>query len=177
MARRNQLEYIGPNHGYLMGLPASKEQIPRMRALGTIRNWRCRFTTPYLDMNCLSCHRPEIISFSGLDLRYSRTNLFLWSVYKATLPLGEVRAARGVLIIKPGDQKKSILMLRLRSTDPSIRMPIVGRGLMHEEGVELIRQWISEVKYPKWRPIKTGWIKNEKPKRWKCPNEFQPTNR
>ncbi|MEZ6079928.1 MAG: hypothetical protein R3C56_30915 [Pirellulaceae bacterium] len=39
-------------------------------------------------------------------------------------------------------------MLRLRSTDPGIRMPIVGRGLMHEEGVELIRQWISEMKYP-----------------------------
>jgi hypothetical protein len=27
-------------------------------------------------------------------------------------------------------------------------MPIVGRGLQHEEGAALIQQWISEMDYP-----------------------------
>ena len=30
------------------------------------------------------------------------------------------------------------------STDPGVMMPELGRGLVHTEGVDLIRQWIAE---------------------------------
>ena len=41
-----------------------------------------------------------------------------------------------------------MLLHRLRSIDPGIRMPIVGRSLVHEEGVALIRQWLAQMDYP-----------------------------
>lgn len=146
--RQNQLEYWS-QIGYLSGLPAKQQQIPR------IADWDDPETgdvdsraRAYLDMNCSSCHRPGGIGFtSGLDLRYEQDEPVRFGVYKAPVAAGR-SAGNARFVIKPGDPEKSILMLRLRSTDPGIRMPIVGRGLMHEEGVELIRQWISEMKYP-----------------------------
>ncbi|MCA9427599.1 MAG: hypothetical protein KC994_21140, partial [Candidatus Omnitrophica bacterium] len=42
----------------------------------------------------------------------------------------------------------SILYHRLGSTDPGVRMPVVGRSLVHEEGLALIREWIEEMQYP-----------------------------
>ena len=91
----------------------------------------------YLDMNCSSCHRPGGIAFtSGLDLRYEQDEPVRFGVYKAPVAAGR-SAGNARFVIKPGDPERSILMLRLRSTDPGIRMPIVGRGLMHAEGVEL----------------------------------------
>jgi hypothetical protein len=31
----------------------------------------------------------------------------------------------------------------MESTDPGIAMPELGRSTVHEEGVELLRQWIA----------------------------------
>ncbi len=146
--RQNQLKYWS-QIGYLSGLPANQEQIPRVPVwndpeTGDLDS-RAR---AYLDMNCSGCHRPGGIAFtSGLDLRYEQDEPVRFGIYKAPVAAGR-SAGIARFVIKPGDPEKSILMLRLRSTDPGIRMPIVGRGLMHEEGVDLIRQWISEMEYP-----------------------------
>jgi hypothetical protein len=48
--------------------------------------------------------------------------------------------------IVPGKPEESILQYRIESTHPGIMMPELGRKLVHEEGVELVRQWISEMK-------------------------------
>ena len=146
--RQNQLEYWS-EIGYLSGLPANGERIPRVPAwddpeTGDLDS-RAR---AYLDMNCSSCHRPGGIAItSGLDLRYEQDEPVRFGIYKAPVAAGR-SAGNARFVINPGEPEKSILMLRLRSTDPGIRMPIVGRALMHEEGVELIRQWISEMDYP-----------------------------
>ena len=45
--------------------------------------------------------------------------------------------------IVPGQPDASILVYRMISTEPEIRMPELGRNLVHDEGVALIREWIT----------------------------------
>ena len=45
--------------------------------------------------------------------------------------------------IVPGQPDQSILLHRMETTKPSAMMPELGRSLSHEEGVALVREWIS----------------------------------
>ena len=44
--------------------------------------------------------------------------------------------------IVPGHPEESILVYRFESTDPGIMMPELGRVMVHEEGLSLIKEWI-----------------------------------
>ena len=99
----------------------------------------------YLDMNCSSCHRPHGLAYtSGLDLTFDQHIPFRFGVFKAP-----VAAGRGVgnarFAIFPARPDESMLLHRMASTDPGIRMPIVGGSLVHEEGLALIREWIAQM--------------------------------
>ena len=48
--------------------------------------------------------------------------------------------------IYPGHPEKSIMIYRFESTDPGIMMPELGRTMVHEEGLHLIKEWISSLK-------------------------------
>ena len=43
----------------------------------------------------------------------------------------------------PGKPDRSILTFRMGSTDPGVMMPELGRSIVHDEGLALIRQWIA----------------------------------
>ncbi|MEX2469573.1 MAG: hypothetical protein WD396_07445, partial [Pseudohongiellaceae bacterium] len=45
--------------------------------------------------------------------------------------------------IVPGAPEQSILLYRMRSTEPDEMMPELGRSLVHREGVDLISHWIA----------------------------------
>ena len=45
--------------------------------------------------------------------------------------------------IVPGQPEKSILAFRIASVHPGIMMPELGKRLVHDEGVALIREWIA----------------------------------
>ena len=45
----------------------------------------------------------------------------------------------------PGEPEESILLYRMETNDPGAMMPELGRAIRHEEGIALIRQWISEL--------------------------------
>ena len=134
--------------GYLSGIPENIDEIPRIPVwndptTGTVEE-RAR---AYLDMNCSSCHQPNgLASTSGLDLMYDQKIPVRYGVFKAP-----VAAGRGTgdarFAIQPGRPESSMLLQRLASTDPGVRMPIVGRSLVHEEGVALIEEWIGQMKF------------------------------
>lgn len=134
--------------GLLTGLPENAEVIPHVPKWnqpdsGDLDS-RAR---AYLDMNCSGCHRPGGIAMtSGLDLRFEQREPVRFGIYKAPVAAGRA-AGNGRFVIEPGQPDKSILLRRLESTDPGIRMPIVGRSLVDEEGVQLIRDWISAMQY------------------------------
>ena len=45
--------------------------------------------------------------------------------------------------IVPGQPGRSILAYRIASTHPGVMMPELGKRLVHEEGVALVREWIA----------------------------------
>ena len=45
--------------------------------------------------------------------------------------------------IVPGHPDQSILLYRMISGEPDIMMPESGRALAHQEGIDLIREWIT----------------------------------
>ncbi len=47
--------------------------------------------------------------------------------------------------IVPGDADASITAYRMNSNEPDVRMPEIGRSLVHDEGVALIREWINSM--------------------------------
>ncbi len=99
-------------------------------------------------MNCSNCHRPDgLAATSGLDLRYEQRIPVRYGVFKAPVAAGR-GVGNGRFGIEPGHPARSILAYRLAATDPGVRMPIVGRGTTHEEGLALIEDWIASMEFP-----------------------------
>lgn len=100
----------------------------------------------YLDINCGHCHNPYgPANTSGMFLNYSETDPAKWGVHKSPVSAGKGSGGR-LFGIEPGKPDESILLYRLESTDPGEQMPEIGRHLVHEEGVKLIRDWITGLK-------------------------------
>jgi uncharacterized repeat protein (TIGR03806 family) len=97
----------------------------------------------WLDINCAHCHNPRgAARTSGLDLSITQTDPAMIGVCKAPVAAGTGSGGRRFGIV-PGDPDASTLVYRLESTEPEIRMPELGRNLVHAEGVALIRAWIE----------------------------------
>ncbi len=100
----------------------------------------------YLEVNCAHCHNPNGPAYtSGLYLNLENNNMENLGFCKSPVAAGK---ATGNLFadIVPGKPDSSILVYRMISDDPGIRMPEVGRSLLHKEGVDLITRWIAEMK-------------------------------
>jgi uncharacterized repeat protein (TIGR03806 family) len=99
----------------------------------------------YLDVNCGSCHRPEGSgNTSGLFLHYHEQHRAALGVGKSPVAAG--RGSGGFKYdIFPGHPEASILLHRMKSLDPGVMMPEMGRKLVHDEGVILIEKWIRSL--------------------------------
>lgn len=102
----------------------------------------------YLDINCGHCHHPQgAANTSGLHLVYGTPVSNELGVYKATVSAGAGTGGFQYSIV-PGHPDESILLYRMKSTNPGAMMPELGRLLVHEEGVALIRDWIKVLEVP-----------------------------
>jgi len=139
---QNQLAYWAKQHA-LSGAPAP-EKAPKLAVWndphsGTLDE-RAR---AWLEINCAHCHNPlGPARNSGLDLLTTQTNPTLFGIFKTPVAAGRGSGGRQYDIV-PSDPDTSILTYRIQSTDPGIMMPELGKRLIHEEGAELIRQWIA----------------------------------
>jgi len=99
----------------------------------------------YLDVNCAHCHNPQGPAHtSGLDLRWSQHSPIAWGVGKRPVAAG--RGSAGFeFAIEPGHPGRAILLYRMRSTDPGVMMPEIGRQLVDERGAALIEEWIARM--------------------------------
>jgi uncharacterized repeat protein (TIGR03806 family) len=100
----------------------------------------------YLDVNCGHCHSREgIANNSGLYLTFEEADPVARGIDKRPVAAG--RGSGGhEFAIAPGAPDRSILLYRMESTEPGIAMPEVGRGLVHKEGVALVRAYIAGLK-------------------------------
>ena len=131
--------------GILAGAPAPKA-VPRTAVWDDPAEPLAARARAYLDANCAHCHNPAgIASNSGLFLQLEETRA-------ANLGVGKrpVAAGRGSgdleVSIDPGHPERSILVHRMASSEPGVMMPELGRSLVHDEGVALIRQYVASLK-------------------------------
>ena len=97
----------------------------------------------YLDINCGHCHSPEgSASSSGLYLSIDDED---FGIYKKPVAAGRGSGGLSYSIV-PGHPDESILLYRMLSNEPDVMMPESGRTLMHDEAIELVSEWITEMK-------------------------------
>ncbi len=140
----NQLLMWQRNH-MLSGLPEDLKMIPELVDYENESYSIEARARSYLDANCAHCHSSEgSARTSGLNLNYDESSPHSFGVMKPPVAAG--RGSGGMQFnIVPGKPNQSILLFRMESDDPGIRMPEINRQIPHEEGIELIREWIRNM--------------------------------
>ncbi len=97
----------------------------------------------YLDINCAHCHSDN----GHCNYRPMR---FAYNLTANPENIGvciepDTQFIPNSYIVKPNDTDLSILHYRLSTTDESFRMPLLGRTINHDEGIELVEEWISSL--------------------------------
>ena len=139
----NQITHL-TRIGYLTGAPAL-DSIPRAPkwndpADGSLAGR----AIAYLDNNCAHCHQPGgTAGYTGVDFRSTHFDLAHTGICKRPNSAGVMADLEFDLI--PGHPDQSILLYRMQSTAPKAMMPQIGRVVVHEEGVALIREWIASL--------------------------------
>jgi uncharacterized repeat protein (TIGR03806 family) len=99
----------------------------------------------YLDINCSHCHSATgLARTTGLQLDANVADIRRLGTCKPPVAAGPGTGDR-IFDVVPGKPDDSILVYRLAATAPGIRMPEVGRSVVHQEGLALIRQWIASL--------------------------------
>lgn len=131
--------------GYLKGYLPDEEH-PRIAAWDRVKSGTVQERAlAYLDVNCGHCHHPDgAANTSGLTLTAQAPLNKSLGIYKPTVSAGAGTGGHTYSIV-PGNPDESILVYRMRSTDPGAMMPELGRRMVHEEGVALISEWIMEM--------------------------------
>lgn len=136
-------------------------QLDHMAALGMFsaalppREQRVRLVDPwgdapledraraYLEANCAHCHsRSGAAGASNLLLGVEITSPTELGFCKLPVSAGEGTGGRPYDIV-PGQPDQSILVFRMESTVPDVRMPELPNVLIDHRGVQLVRDWIA----------------------------------
>ncbi|EOZ96896.1 hypothetical protein A33Q_2206 [Indibacter alkaliphilus LW1] len=97
----------------------------------------------YLDINCAHCHRAEgPASTSGLFLNYEEREPMKLGIFKTPVAAG-FGAGSFKFGIYPGKADESIITFRMGTNQVGAAMPELGRVTVHEEGLQLIKDWIN----------------------------------
>lgn len=141
--RENQLAHW-TRAGMLTGAP-SPAKAPRTAVWDDVADPLAARAEAYLDANCAHCHNAQgMASNSGLFLDVEETRPAARGVGKRPVAAG--RGSGGLEVsIAPGDPAASILLHRMKSTEPGVMMPELGRSLVHEEGVALVGAYIAKL--------------------------------
>ncbi|MEZ5501188.1 MAG: SO2930 family diheme c-type cytochrome [Halioglobus sp.] len=138
----NQLAHWAAQ-GILTGTPEDLSSIDTIPLWGDTSASLDDRARGYLDVNCAHCHSPTgAARTSGLFLEYSRP--FGLEVGECKSPVAAGGGAGNLdYVIVPGDAAASIMPFRMDSNENAVRMPEIGRSIIHTEGVALIQEWIN----------------------------------
>lgn len=142
---QNQLQYWN-NIGILSGLPVDLKTVPSNALWQNENESLEKRARSYLDINCGNCHNPKgPANSSGFFLDMRETNRTALGIYKTPVAAGQGSGGFKYDIL-PGKPEQSILVYRMKTNDPGKAMPELGREQLHKEGIELISQWIRQMK-------------------------------
>lgn len=130
--------------GILTGAPSDPSAAPRAAVFDdpTTGNIESRARS-YLDINCAHCHNQGGAARStGVYYAITETTPGHLGICKSPTAAG--RGTGGFSrVIDPGHPNESILTFRMRSIEPEIAMPELGRRRVHAEAVDVLSQWIA----------------------------------
>ncbi|MES2863328.1 MAG: hypothetical protein V4666_04360 [Bacteroidota bacterium] len=103
----------------------------------------------YVDINCAHCHqngkhcdyRPMRFAFTETGSANGLANM---GVCVDTEDMQNFAPALSK-IVTPGNINRSMMYYRLNTTNENFRMPLHGRTIIHQEGLDLIGQWINSL--------------------------------
>ena len=103
----------------------------------------------YVDINCAHCHqtnqhcdyRPMRYAFNETRAQNGLTNMGVCVETQDMQDFDESLAQ----IVNPGNVNRSMMHFRLNTTNEAYRMPLHGRTIIHEEGVQLVEAWINSL--------------------------------
>lgn len=104
----------------------------------------------YFDINCAHCHKEHghcdyrPMRFAFAETFNNPTNM---GVCVDTQDMQNFEPALS-RIVTPGNIGRSMLYHRLNTIDETYRMPLHGRTLIHDEGVQLVEEWINSLTNP-----------------------------
>jgi uncharacterized repeat protein (TIGR03806 family) len=137
---KNQLQKL-VDQGYLTSFPSNI--VSTVDYHDTTQSLELRARS-YLDANCAHCHQDQArCDYRPIRLAFSETS--------NTVNLGICIVADEEIsptlqkIVSPGNFSKSIMHYRMNSVEESERMPLLGRTIKHDEGLDLIEQWINSL--------------------------------
>lgn len=107
----------------------------------------------YLAANCSSCHHPGVSFLGGGETWNALPGVALGNRGLAGAPHHNTPMARALNLINaplidPGNPDGSILMARVKSNNPDLRMPPLARNAVDADGALLIDQWIRSLAGP-----------------------------
>lgn len=97
----------------------------------------------YLEANCAHCHMAGGAAYaSGLYLTTDETSSESIGICKSPVAAGPGSGGLNYDIV-PGNSEESILVYRMDSTEPEVKMPELGNLQIDHAGLEVIRAWID----------------------------------
>ncbi len=149
--KARNLNHVGPagvnqladwtERGILAGAPATPPAVPYAYSDAPLGD-RAR---AWLDINCAHCHTAKgSASNSGLFLDWHEADPEGWGIHKRPTAAGHA-AGDNFFVIEPGHPDQSILVYRIESTKPGELMPELGRTVVDEKGLALIRDWVASM--------------------------------
>lgn len=137
---KNQLQKL-VDEGYLASYPANINSTVDYHDTGKPIDIRLR---SYLDANCSHCHQQNArCDYRALRLNFNQTTEL--SNLGVCLTAAEPVSSTISKIVSPGNYNKSVMHYRLQSIDESNRMPLLGRSVVHDEGLVLVQEWINSL--------------------------------
>lgn len=137
---KNQLQKL-VEQGYLQSYPSNINSTVDYH--DTTKPIDLRFRS-YIDANCAHCHQDlGRCDYRAIRLGFGQSsdNNLLGICVQAD----EVISPTLQKIIAPGNANKSVLHYRMNTNDESERMPLLGRTIIHDEGVALVRDYINSL--------------------------------
>lgn len=99
----------------------------------------------YLESNCMHCHNPAgRARFTGLYLEAARPLGGPVGVCKRPGSAGPGAGGLDYDIV-PGDPEASVMIFRMASVAPQIKMPELAKSVVHDEGTQVVADWIASL--------------------------------
>ena len=100
----------------------------------------------YMDINCAHCHQ------DGGNAEYMHTIKLSFSQSTNSSNMGvcvpgniQVPGFDRGLIVSPNNTNESTILYLLSTNSPNFRMPRIGRTIAHQEGIQLVTEWINSL--------------------------------